>query len=345
MKYIKLIVAVVVLVTACKTAKYPNLKNGLYADIQTNKGDILVKLHAKKVPMTVANFVSLAEGTNPKLPDSLKGKKFYDKITFHRVIKNFIIQSGDPTGTGYGGSGYMFPDEFAIDSVGGLLFKHDSPGILSMANSGPNSNSSQFFITREPTPWLDGKHSVFGKVQIGQAVVDSIQQKDTINTIEIIRVGRDAKKFNAPEVFKTELANYSAKQKERLQKIEAMKKQFQEKMGIAKATESHTGLKVLSLKEGKGKKFNRLLPASMNYSVYLATGKLIQTTEDNKPYTFVLQKQPMISGVTEAILTMKEGDKKRLFIPYYLGYGEKPYGPFPAKSDIVFDIELVKVGK
>lgn len=331
--------------TACKTLKYKDLKDGVYADIVTNKGDILLELYAKKAPMTVANFVSLAEGNHPKLADSLKGNPYYNGVRFHRVIPNFMIQTGDPTGTGSGNAGYKFPDEFPIDSLGNLVYKHDSKGILSMANSGPKTNSTQFFITHKATPWLNRKHSVFGKVEKGLELVDSIKQNDTIISIDIIRVGKFAKKFKADKVFETEMANIEVKEKKYLAKLAKIKETFLAEKGIDKAIATNSGLKILELKKGNGKKFNRAQPASMIYTVSLATGKLIQSTEGKEPFVFTLDNQPMIAGVSEALLEMKEGDKKRLFIPYYLGYGEKMYGPFPEKSDIVFDLELIKVGK
>ena len=346
MKNLKYIIVLVLIVTACKAVKYKDLQDGLYADIQTNKGDILIELHAQKVPMTVANFVSLSEGTNTKVTDSLKDTPFYNGTRFHRVIPNFMIQGGDRTGTGSGTPGYSFPDEFPTDSIGNLIYKHDEKGVLSMANRGPKTNSSQFFITHKATPWLDRKHSVFGKVAKGQAIVDSIQQNDTIKKVEIIRVGKFAKNFEAAEVFENEMANIEVKEKEYSEKLVKLKEAFLKEKGIDKAIKTDSGLKILVLKEGNGKKFNRSIPATMNYTISLATGKLIQSTENNpNPFVFTLDKQPMIAGVSEALLEMKEGDKQRLFIPYYLGYGEKLYGPFPAKSDIVFDIELIKVGK
>ena len=346
MKYLIYFFAFFVLFSACKATKYQNLKEGIYADLQTNKGDILLKLYAKKAPMTVANFVSLANGTNTKVVDSLKGKPYFNGLVFHRVVSDFMIQSGDPTGTGRGNTGYSFPDEFPLDSLGNLLFKHDSKGVLSMANSGPKTNSSQFFITHKATPWLDGKHSIFGKVEIGQNVIDSIQQNDTILNVDIIRVGQFAKKFKAYSVFEYELANIDAKETAYKKQLLQLKEAFLKEKGIENAKVTDSKLKILDLKKGSGKKFNRALPASMYYSIYLATGKLIQTIDStNAPFTFTLEKQPMIAGVTEALLEMNEGDKKRLFIPYYLGYGENAYGPFPEKSDIVFDIELVKVGE
>ena len=142
----------------------------LHAIIHTNKGDIRLVLYADKTPITVANFANLAQ------------RGFYSNKTFHRVIANFMIQGGCPLGTGTGGPGYRFEDEF------NPALKHDTPGVLSMANAGPGTNGSQFFITHGATPWLDGKHTVFGKVEsdADQKVVNSVKQGDTISSIEIV---------------------------------------------------------------------------------------------------------------------------------------------------------------
>ena len=180
------------------TAKSTELADGLYAEINTTKGRILTKLEAEKVPLTVANFVGLAEGTKnyakePGEEPKKQDKPFYDGIVFHRVIPDFMVQVGDPQGTGRGGPGYRFRDEFDPS------LKHDKPGTLSMANAGPGSNGSQFFITHKDTPWLDNRHSVFGYVVEGQDVVNKIEKGDKITSVKIQRVGEKAKAFKGDE--------------------------------------------------------------------------------------------------------------------------------------------------
>jgi peptidyl-prolyl cis-trans isomerase A (cyclophilin A) len=357
MKFFKyFFVAAILLVVACKPAKYPDLKDGLYADVETNKGAILLKLYQEDVPLAVSNFVSLAEGNNSSVTDSLKGEKYYDGLTFHRVMKDFMIQGGDPLANGTGGPGYMFEDEFPRDSLGNLKYKHDAAGVLSMANGGPGMNGSQFFITHNETPWLDGVHSVFGKVEKGQDIVNLIAAKDTIIHVSIIRVGSKAEGFDAVKVFDAERKNsVAAKQKriEEAQKAEVDrytqflkdKEVYQKAQGIEKATKTASGLHVLTLKKGRGKKFSPTTVTTIHYTMLLADGKSIQSTVGKDPFTFTLSQQPMIPGVNEAIVNMREGGKTRLFIPYNLGYGDKAYGPFPAKSDLIFELEILKVGK
>ena len=357
MKLLKVIVlATVFLAVSCKASKYTDLDNGLYADIETNKGAILVKLYQGDTPLTVANFVSLAEGTNPNVSDSLKGRKFYDGLKFHRVLKNFMIQGGDPAGVGSGGPGYRFEDEFPKDSLGKLKYTHDAAGVLSMANSGRATNGSQFFITHKETPWLNAKHTVFGKVEKGQDVVDSIAKNDVIEHISVIRIGREAKDFDAVKVFVEELKKAKEAEQKLLDNKEGLEKlryaQFlkdkeiiYDSQDIAKAIKTSSGLKIVTLKKGKGKKVTKTASVSIHYTLTLADGKQIQTTIGKKPFVFVMDKQPMIAGFTEGILKMRKGGKCRLFIPYYLAWGEKGSGPFPPKADVIFELEVLKIGK
>ena len=381
-KEFKLIVVVFfTLFISCEDAKYAELNNGLYVDIHTNKGDILVKLYPEQTPLTVSNFISLIEGTNPNVTDSLKGKKYYEGLLFHRVMNNFMIQGGDPKGNGSGGPGYVFGDEFPKNAKNELLFKHDGPGVLSMANYGVNKNGSQFFITHKDTPWLDGKHTVFGKTVINteqlnvlkttffdekklqkaidslrMVVVNTIERNDTILSCTVVRKGSFAKKFNAADIFVKELDKYTKANQDRVKKLEEKElirlKKFKEDQqayeatqNVDKAVKTASGLKVLTLKKGNGKKVTETDPISMHYTISLANGKKIQSTVGKSPFVFTINAQPMMQGFKEGVLQMKSGGKARLFIPYYIGYGENGGGPFPPKADLIFELEILKVGK
>ncbi len=351
MRFIKFLIILAVSLTSCKAIKYADLDDGLYADIQTNKGDILVELYANDMPMTVANFVSLAEGNNPKIKETLNGIPFYDGVKFHRVVKNFMVQTGAPKSDQTIKAGYNFDDEVPLNANGDLLFKHNSAGILSMANRGPKTNNTQFFITHKETPWLDGKHSIFGKVKLGQSIVDTIQQNDYITKVDIIRVGKIAKKFDAPKVFEFETTEEAVVAREAKKKaaLEQAKIKFQKEMGMDKAetTSSGSGLKVLRLTEGTGKKVNPALPTTVHYTLYDSYGKKIDSSLDRKkPFTFTLNSDPLIAGWKEGAKLMKEGEKSRLFIPSYLGYGVVGRMPvIKPNTDLIFEIEILKVGK
>ena len=370
MKKVKLWALVLpLLLVACKSAKYPNLKDGLYADIQTNHGDMLAELYYKATPGTVANFVSLAEGTNTYVADSLKGKRYYDGTKSHRVIKNFMLQAGDRTATGMGDPGYKFADEF-VDT---LTFT--KKGQLAMANSGPATNGSQFFITEKATKWLNFRHAIFGQVIQGEDVISKITDEQTsekdsrpknpviIKKVEIIRVGKDAQKWDAPKVFDAFMKEQNAK----AQKLESQREKNLAVMAEqeAKAVAQPSGIKILKLKEGNGVKPQIGADILVNYAGFLrATGDLFDTNiaeiaKENDAYDAARAADPqygyipyawkyspeegLIAGFKEALLSMKVGDRVRVFIPSALAYGKEGFdnGVIPPDADLMFEIEIV----
>jgi len=346
-------------------------EDGLYAKIETNKGIIYLELDYKTKPITVANFVSLAEGKNNFVTaDYVKGRPFYDGMKFYRVIKGFVIQTGDPEGTGTGNSGYKFKDEFD-DQI------FDKEGVLAMANNGPNSNSSQFFITRNPTPWLNGKHTIFGHVMgDGMKVVNDINQDDVVKSIIILRKGEAAKKFNAVKTFDDYFVIESKNQK--IQRaIEAQKERmYDKKYGKTivnkinyfgalkeKSTKTVSGLKYKITQKGNGKKPATGTKVNVNYAVFSEYGELYDTTLEGvakafgkldpdraaqngyQPVTFqVGKKDGIIPGFTEGLEKMSFGDKAVLFIPSYLAYGSGGAGNIiPPHTNLIFEIELINV--
>jgi cyclophilin family peptidyl-prolyl cis-trans isomerase len=390
------------LVSSSCQERYPDLEDGLYAEFVTNKDTMVAKLYYKEAPVTVANFVALAEGNHPLVSEQYKGKRYYDSTTFHRVIDNFMIQGGDPTATGSGDPGYKFEDEFVAQ------LKHNKPGILSMANSGPNTNGSQFFITEKATPFLDSYnpdgtlkdcenprvscHAVFGELVKGIEVQDSISNVEVapgrnkpledvvILQLNIIRKGAEAKKFDAPKVFNDELPRLKeiiAEQKaEAARRAEEAMKEAKLKAEKAcqdwlennkeldgKRIESPTGMAMIFTKDGKGEKPDPSQRVNIDCAGYFENGELFWTTWKDiaKKYGKYDERQDqgggyapfempynetagLVAGFREAMLNMKIGDRARVFIPYYLGYGEAGRPPvIPPKTNLVFDIELVSV--
>lgn len=353
--------------------------DGMFAEFQTSKGKIVVRLEFEKTPITVANFVALAEGKNNFITDEkLKGKPFYDGLKFHRVIKDFMIQGGDPAGNGSGGSGYSFKDEIVPE------FVFDKAGILAMANSGPATNSSQFFITHKETPWLNGKHTIFGYVISGQDVVNNIAQDDVIQKISILRKGNAAKNFDAPKIFADYFANKAqddtkqaaiqadAKAKQAVEAA-AAKKIYDEKYASVKAekvkylasirptaTKSATGLETKILKTGSGKKPVDGATFYIHYAGYLEDGSLFDSSYEDvskaygkfdanrasqngyNPFPFQAgKKDGLIPGFLEGVNSLSFGDKAILFIPANLGYGERGAGGvIPPNANIIFEVEL-----
>jgi peptidyl-prolyl cis-trans isomerase A (cyclophilin A) len=309
------------------------MENGIFAKFNTNKGSILVKLTHDLTPGTVGNFVGLAEG---HLENSSKpmGKPYYDGLKFHRVIPDFMIQGGCPQGIGTGGPGYNFDDEFHQD------LRHDTPGVLSMANSGPGSNGSQFFITHVATPWLDDKHTVFGNVTEGQDVVDAIAQGDLIDSIEIVRAGDDAKNWNAIEAFRT----FEGSRAKRIEEAKRQAEVAMEKLA-AGFEKTESGLRYKFIQKGNGKQAESGKTVSVHYTGQLENGKTFDSSYPRKkPIEFPLGKGHVIEGWDEGIALLKVGDKARFVIPSYLGYGSSGAGGvIPPDATLIFDVELMDV--
>jgi len=333
-----------------KKEKKAKLAEGIYAQITTSKGAILLELEYLKTPMTVANFVGLAEG-NFNFQDSLTfSKPFYNGLKFHRVIPDFMIQGGDPQGNGSGNPGYKFYDETRAD------LKHTGPGILSMANSGHATNGSQFFITHKETPWLDGKHTIFGHVIQGQDIVNLIAQDDVMTEVKIIRVGKVAKKWNATKVFNDQYATIEKEYQQRaleLEKIASMpeaeynKYMFElVKQKYPAAQQSASGLVYIIEKVGEGAKPQEKDKLSVHYTgTFRASGDKFDSSVDRgTPMDFQYKVQRMVPGFEEGLSMIAKGGKAKIVIPYYQAYGAQGRpGAIPPYSDLVFDLEMVNI--
>ena len=361
-----------ILMVSCQD-KHSDLEDGLYAEFRTSNGTMVAELFYDKTPVTVANFVALAEGDHPDVQEVFKGKPYYNEMIFHRVMDKFMIQGGDPLKNGMGGPGYLFMDEITD-------LKHDKPGILSMANSGPATNGSQFFITEVPTPWLDGKHTVFGQLVKGIDVQDSISNVKTgignrpitdviIKELNIIRKGSEALAFDAPITWgnKDEIEKQSKIQEELKMKEEAKKMDSLAKINLIKLDEydkksikRKSGVRIHVIKQGKGIKpkdgnvvklyadgylRNGVLFWSNNIDVNKRHGSYDEDKEAKGLYNpMEMELNPdmqLIAGFKEAVYTMNVGDIIYCFIPYNLGYGSSPNGPIPANSDLCFIIHMV----
>lgn len=309
------------------------MQEGIYAKFNTTKGEILVKLTHDKTPGTVGNFVALAEGN---MENSVKpqGKPYYDGLKFHRVIPDFMIQGGCPQGTGTGDAGYKFDDEFHPELT------HEGPGVLSMANAGPGTNGSQFFITHVPTPWLDNKHTVFGHVESGQEVVDAIAQNDAIETLEIVRVGAEAEGWNAIEAFRT----FEGSREKRIAELKAQAEAEMEKLAAGFDT-TESGLRYKMIQQGSGTKAEKGKTVSVHYEGSLPNGQVFDSSYSrNQPIDFTLGVGQVISGWDEGIALLKVGDKARFVIPSHLAYGSAGAGGvIPPDATLIFDVELMQV--
>ena len=310
-----------------------SMQEGIYAVFSTPKGTIRVKLTHDKTPGTVGNFVALAEG---QLENTAKpqGTPYYDGLKFHRVIPDFMIQGGCPLGTGTGDGGYKFDDEFHPE------LKHNAPGVLSMANAGPGTNGTQFFITHVPTPWLDGKHTVFGHVVEGQEVVDAVAQGDTLSSVVIERVGAEAESWNAVEAFRT----FEGSRLKRMAEAKAAQKAELDQLS-AGFKETASGLRYQIIEKGTGVPAQKGKKVSVHYEGSLANGQVFDSSYKRKePIEFVVGVGQVISGWDEGILLLQVGDKARFVIPSDLGYGSSGAGGvIPPNAILVFDVQLMDV--
>ncbi|GCD76689.1 peptidyl-prolyl cis-trans isomerase [Thermaurantimonas aggregans] len=308
------------------------MNNQLLAHIVTSRGTITVNLEYEKAPVTVANFVGLAEGRIPNKARAL-GKPYYDGLTFHRVIADFMIQGGDPLGNGRGGPGYQFPDEFHPD------LRHDGPGVLSMANAGPDTNGSQFFITHKETPWLDDKHTVFGRVLKGQDVVDAIRQGDVIERITIERVGEALADY-APEVV------YERELKELIKRREEEDRQAQEEIQalIADMEKTHSGLGYKFVQRGNGKRIKAGDTVTVHYVGMLTNGQVFDASVNRQPFTLKVGVGQVISGWEELLLLCAEGDHVLAYLPPELAYGKQGVaGIIPPEAALIFEVQILRV--
>lgn len=310
-----------------------DLSQGLYAKFHTSRGVITTELYHKRTPMTVGNFVALAKGLQTNDSKS-EGEPYYDGLKFHRVIADFMVQGGCPKGTGAGGPGYQFDDEIVAE------LKHDAPGVLSMANAGPGTNGSQFFITHVETSWLDGKHTVFGKVAEGMDVVNAIKQGDALTKVEILAIGDDAASFDAKASYDAGMADKSNR---------AKASQAAQAEALASLTDgmekTDSGLHYRMDVEGDGQSPKAGQTVSVHYKGSLADGTVFDDSiSRGQPIEFPIGMGRVISGWDEGILLLKVGGKARLVIPSDLGYGEQGAGGvIPPNATLIFDVELVKV--
>ena len=365
MKKLTFLVLILSLTLGSCQSKYPDLEDGIYAEFITNKGSFVAKLHHEQTPLTVSNFIDLAKGENEMVDSIYKGKKFYNGLIFHRIIKDFMIQGGDPLGTGSGNPGYKFPDETTKE------LQHSKKGILSMANSGPGTNGSQFFITLKETPWLNGKHTVFGEIVIGQEIVDSL------GAVEVASGSKPVEEVKMLEVNVINVGGIKLPSfKEGMVSVENKKKEIQERKAkiaaeVAKgfaplndqAEELPSGLKKYMNTKGTDVQPEIGNKVLVYYAGYLTDGTLFDSNvvevakkfdvfdhrrEDGGGYKPTpMDYSPdakLISGFREGLLSMTVGEKATYFIPSHLGYGERGYPPvIPPNSDLIFELEIVEI--
>ena len=346
---------------ASDAVKEATKADGLYAVLDTSMGVVVCKLHADKAPVTVANFIGLALGEKTwKDPKSgaERSDPFYDGLLFHRILKDFMVQGGCPLGTGTGNPGYKFVDEFHPD------LRHDKPGVLSMANSGPNTNGSQFFITHVPTPWLDDKHSVFGQCILGQDVLNEMagvkmvgpgprpfkpETPIVLKKLTLVRTGAAAKAFD----WKTEFAKAEEVAKKMEARKDALANEQKAKLAqqldfdLSKVQKTQEGLEYVVTGAGKGDQPAKGQTISAHYTGYLLNGSKFDSSVDRgQPFQTPIGVGRVIRGWDIAFLDMKVGEKRVLIIPPELGYGAQGAGgAIPPNATLLFVVELLDIVK
>jgi peptidylprolyl isomerase len=340
---------------AASLAGAESLPDGVYAKMETTQGTIIIRLEHEKAPLTVANFVGLAEGT--RTSNKAAGTKFYDGLRFHRVIPGFMIQGGDPEGTGRGGPGYRFADEFHPD------LRHDAAGVLAMANSGPNTNGSQFYITLGPTPHLDNRHSVFGRVVEGDAVVEAIgnaprgrndnpNEPQLIKTLTILRVGAEAESFKGDQAHFEALQGATGERSRAAERAVAERAAAELSAALDELKQSHpdrelvtsnSGLQYMVLADGRGGKPSRGTTISAHYTGRLLNGTVFDSSVTRgQPFQFPVGAGRVIPGWDEALIDMKRGEKRVLIVPPALAYGAAGAGGvIPPNATLIFEVEMI----
>ncbi len=344
-------IAILTLIFLSFCGSYDFKQEGLYAVMKTSNGEMVFMLYYDKTPITVGNFVGLAEGTkefvNPKTGRREK-RPYYAGLIFHRIIEGFMIQGGCPLGDGRGDPGYSFVDEFSEE------LRHDAPGVLSMANAGPGTNGSQFFITLAATPHLDGRHTVFGRLVHGEDVIKKISSVKTgsmdrpidpvtIESIRIVRVGPKAKAFDAEAAFARNAELLKKIQEEQDQRLKALLTRL--KVNTKKISTTKTGLRYYVRKRGGGAKPERGQSITAHYTLYLADGTKVDSSLDRgQPLVTPIGVGRVIPGWDEAFLDMNAGEKRVLIVPFNLAYGERGRPPvIPPRATLIFEVELISV--
>lgn len=331
-----MVLAALSLIVGC-SEPYPDLEDGLYAELETSEGTMLIELEYEDAPATVTNFVGLAEGTVDS--NQGEGEAFYDGLTFHRVVEDFIVQTGDPEGDGTGGPGYEFPNEINES------LKHDEAGVVSMANTGPDTNGSQFFITLSATPWLDGQYSVFGELVEGEDVLESIEEGDTLEAVNIVRKGESARNFETgQEALDRRISELESQREQQQRETVGQQLDYVER-NWPDAEDAGEGMRYVIDHEGSGPSPEEGDTVAVRYTGYLLNGMPFESTENrDEPVEFELGDGQVIPGWERTLLDMKVGEERTAIIPPNLAYGsEGARDLVPPNAFLVFDVELVDI--